>query len=225
MRLSDRLQGLCAQSWARTGLGKKPYNARKYGIMKPLLLESRLSGTTTNPPTHTVSIGGTTKLGGGRTGIDYKSIFVTLTLNHSVYSMKYNTFSLDMGVFIAQKPGKWSTSASLLPFLLHLVPFSYHFFCFFASSCLQISLFTDLLEGVLSYNPPVRKSAFLTFDHFPIEIEPPPPSLQHCQVETIKVRRVLALGAPNSRSDLMAPAPLAGGSTELSRQAFVIDFC
>ena len=31
MRLSDRLQGLCAQSWAKTGLGKKPYNARKYG--------------------------------------------------------------------------------------------------------------------------------------------------------------------------------------------------
>jgi len=24
----------------------------------------------------------------------------------------------------------------------------------------------DLLEGVLSYNPPVRKSAFLAFDHF-----------------------------------------------------------
>jgi len=34
MRLSDRLQGLCAQSWAKTGLGKKPYNARKYGISK-----------------------------------------------------------------------------------------------------------------------------------------------------------------------------------------------
>jgi len=32
MRLSDRLQGLCAQSWTKTGLGKKPYNARKYGI-------------------------------------------------------------------------------------------------------------------------------------------------------------------------------------------------
>jgi len=33
MRLSDRLQGLCAQSWAKTGLGKKPYNARKYGML------------------------------------------------------------------------------------------------------------------------------------------------------------------------------------------------
>jgi len=32
MRLSDRLQGLCAQSWAKTGLGKKPYNTKKYGI-------------------------------------------------------------------------------------------------------------------------------------------------------------------------------------------------
>jgi len=31
MRLSDRLQGLCAQSWAKTGLGKKPYNTKKYG--------------------------------------------------------------------------------------------------------------------------------------------------------------------------------------------------
>ena len=31
MRLSDRLQGLWAQSWAKTGLGKKPYNTKKYG--------------------------------------------------------------------------------------------------------------------------------------------------------------------------------------------------
>ena len=36
MRLSDRLQGLCAQSWAKTGLGKKPYNARKYGTRNSL---------------------------------------------------------------------------------------------------------------------------------------------------------------------------------------------
>jgi len=34
MRLSDRLQGLCAQSWAKTGLGKKPYNTKKYGICR-----------------------------------------------------------------------------------------------------------------------------------------------------------------------------------------------
>ena len=61
--------------------------------------------------------------------------------------------------------------------LLHFALFSYHFICFFASNGLQISWFTDLLEGVLSYNPPVRKSAFLAFDHFLIE---PPPSLQHC---------------------------------------------
>ena len=33
-----------------------------------------------------------------------------------------------------------------------------------------------LLEGVLSYNPPVRKSEFQPFDHFLIQ---PPPSLQH----------------------------------------------
>jgi len=35
---------------------------------------------------------------------------------------------------------------------------SSHFFRIFnlrPSNCLQISLFTDLLEGVLSYNPPV----------------------------------------------------------------------
>jgi len=32
MRLSDRLQGLCAQSWAKPGLGKKPYNTKKYGM-------------------------------------------------------------------------------------------------------------------------------------------------------------------------------------------------
>jgi len=40
-----------------------------------------------------------------------------------------------------------------------------------------MSLFIVLLEGVLSYNPPVRKSAFQPFDPFLIQ---PPPSLQHC---------------------------------------------
>ena len=103
--------------------------------MKPLLLESRLSGTTTNPPTHTVSIGGTTKLGGGRTGIDYKSIFVTLTPNNSVYSMKYDTFSLDMGVFIAQEPGKWGTSASLFAFSATFCPLFLSFLLFL---CFQL---------------------------------------------------------------------------------------
>jgi len=49
---------------------------------------------------------------------------------------------------------------------LHFALFSYHFICFFASNCPQISWFTDLLEGVLSYNLPVRKSAFLAFGHF-----------------------------------------------------------
>jgi len=34
MRLSDRLQGLCAQSWAKPGLGKKPYNTKKYGTVQ-----------------------------------------------------------------------------------------------------------------------------------------------------------------------------------------------
>ncbi|PUU77389.1 hypothetical protein B9Z19DRAFT_987105, partial [Tuber borchii] len=63
--------------------------------------------------------------------------------------------------------------------------FCFFFLHFFASNCLQMSLFTILLEGVLrsctsvlSYNPPVRKSVFKSFDHFLIQ----PPSLQHCQV-------------------------------------------
>jgi len=46
-----------------------------------------------------------------------------------------------------------------LPFLLNFAPFSYHFICFFASSFLQISLFTDLLKGVLSHHPPIRKAS------------------------------------------------------------------
>ena len=37
-----------------------------------------------------------------------------------------------------------------LLFLLHFALLSYHFICFFASNCHQISWFTDLLEGVLS---------------------------------------------------------------------------
>jgi len=62
--------------------------------------------------------------------------------------------------------------------LLHFALFSYHFIYFFASNCLRISWFTDLLEGGLSYNPPIPKSAFLAFDHF--LIEPPP---LHCNIE------------------------------------------
>ncbi|KAG0135038.1 hypothetical protein HOY82DRAFT_480575, partial [Tuber indicum] len=45
-------------------------------------------------------------------------------------------------------------------------------FCFFAFNWLQMSLFIALSEGVLSYNPPVRKSAFQPFDRF--LIQPPP---------------------------------------------------
>ena len=37
-----------------------------------------------------------------------------------------------------------------LPFLLHFVLLSYHFICLFASNFLEISLFADLSEGVLS---------------------------------------------------------------------------
>jgi len=52
-------------------------------------------------------------------------------------------------------------SGALAPvYLLHFASFSYHFNSFFASNYLQIPLFTILLEGVLSYNPRVRKSAF-----------------------------------------------------------------
>jgi len=63
-----------------------------------------------------------------------------------------------------------------LLFLPHFVPFSYYFICLFVSDCLQISLFANWLERV-SYNPPVRKSAFLALDHS--SIEPP----LRCNVE------------------------------------------
>ena len=59
--------------------------------------------------------------------------------------------------------------------LLPLASFSYHFISPFAYNCLQISLLTILLEEVLSYNSPVRKSAFPVLRSFLIE----PPSLQH----------------------------------------------
>ena len=90
--------------------------------------------------------------------------------------MGISTFSPGVRVFIVQKPGKWSASASLFAFSATFCPPFLSFLCFFASNCLQISRFPDLLGGVLSYNLPVRKSAFLAFDHFLIE---PPPSLQH----------------------------------------------
>ena len=44
-----------------------------------------------------------------------------------------------------------------LLFLLHFALFSYHFICFFASNYPQISWFTDLLDGVLSYPPGSKK--------------------------------------------------------------------
>jgi len=56
--------------------------------------------------------------------------------------------------------------------LLHFSSFSYHSISFLASNCFQIPLFTVLLEGVLSYNSLVRKSAFLVLRSF--LIEPPP---------------------------------------------------
>ncbi|KAG0134777.1 hypothetical protein HOY82DRAFT_481121, partial [Tuber indicum] len=55
--------------------------------------------------------------------------------------------------------------------------FCHDFICFFTFNLLQMSLFIVLLEGVLSYNPPVRKSAFQPFDCF--LIQPPP---LHCNI-------------------------------------------
>ncbi|KAG0137015.1 hypothetical protein HOY82DRAFT_478013, partial [Tuber indicum] len=51
------------------------------------------------------------------------------------------------------------------------------FIYFFTLNLFQMSLFIVLLEGVLSYNPPVRESAFQPFDRFLIQ---PPPLLQRC---------------------------------------------
>jgi len=68
-----------------------------------------------------------------------------------------------------------ASGVPVLVYLLLLLKFAsspYHFICFLASNCLQMSLSTILLEGILSYNPPVRKSAFRSFDHF--LIQPPP---------------------------------------------------
>jgi len=94
--------------------------------------------------------------------------------------MRISTLNPDVRVFIAQKPGKQSVSASLFAFSATFCPLFLSFHSFLCFQLPSISWFTDLLEGVLSYNPPVRKSAFLAFDHF--LIEPPPPSLQHCTV-------------------------------------------
>ena len=66
--------------------------------------------------------------------------------------MGFFTFNPDVRVFIAQKREKWVPVVVDLLFLLHFALFSYRFICFFASHCLQISWFTDLLEGVLSYS-------------------------------------------------------------------------
>ena len=65
-----------------------------------------------------------------------------------------------------------------ISFLCYILsPFPIISFAFFASNCLRVLLFTDLLEGVLSYNPPGSKIAFLAFGHF--LIEPP----LHCNIE------------------------------------------
>ena len=72
--------------------------------------------------------------------------------NRNYYIVGMFTFNRLSEYLLAWKQGKRSTDASLF------ASFSYQFICFFASSCLQMSLLTILLEGVLSYNPPVRKS-------------------------------------------------------------------
>ena len=72
----------------------------------------------------------------------------------------------------------------LLP-LLRLSSLPYQFICFFASSCVQISLVAILLEGVLRYliTPRFEKARSYPFDHFrsnappsfvPTFIRPPP---------------------------------------------------
>jgi len=74
-------------------------------------------------------------------------------------------------IFIVQKQGNGVLVLVYLHLLLHSASFSHHFICLFAPNCLQISSFTVLVEGILSYNPPVRKSVFPVLR--PFLTEPP----------------------------------------------------
>ena len=51
-------------------------------------------------------------------------------------------------------------------FKLHFASFSDHFICFLVSKHLRMSLFTVLLEGILSYPPGSKKVRPKSFDHF-----------------------------------------------------------
>ena len=73
--------------------------------------------------------------------------------------------------------GKVECQCQFICFFCYLCPLFRSFNLFICFQLPPISWFNDLLEGVLSCNPLVRKSAFLAFDHFLIE---PPLSLQHC---------------------------------------------
>jgi len=72
--------------------------------------------------------------------------------------MGITTFDPAASVLIAKKQGKRSVSASLLAFSAAFCVLFLSFYLFLTSNCLQVSLFTILLEGVLSYNPRFEKA-------------------------------------------------------------------
>jgi len=81
-----------------------------------------------------------------------------------------------------------------------------------------MSLFIVLLEGVLSYNPPVRKSAFQPFDHF--LIQPPPPL--RCNIECSIVR--YSSGLMISRTSLILGASQSNGNC-IFAGVYIFLFC
>ena len=77
------------------------------------------------------------------------------------------TFNPATGAFIAKKQGRWSASAGLFasPAKFCFLSLSLYLFpCFQLPSNVAVHRFVR--GGSILYNPPVRKSAFKSFDHF-----------------------------------------------------------
>ena len=90
---------------------------------------------------------------------------------------RISTFSPAAREFLAREQERAMPVPIYLLLLLNFASLSDYFIYFFVSNYLQMSLYTVLLEGILSYNPPGSTNSLPSPS---IIFHPTLPSLQHC---------------------------------------------
>ena len=83
--------------------------------------------------------------------------------------MGISTFNPYVQVFVAWVKGRGTLVLVCLLLQLNFLPFPIILFISLLPAAFNCHHLPFLLEGVLSYNPPVRKSEFQPFDHFLIQ--------------------------------------------------------